>query len=92
MYPKYMAPGRPMGSAPFESTARRILTISYQYLDKWLTSHTPPINLYRFHECHHDHDEVEDQKTRPSYSKILGRAMSVEPTAHCTTALTPRPG
>lgn len=38
----------------------------------------PPVDLYRLHECHYDHNKIENQDTAPSHRETLGRTISIK--------------
>ena len=66
MYPKYTAPLRPAQYHP-RGIPRNVLTVSGQYVGERTVFPTPPIDLYRSHECHHNYNEIEDRDTAPGH-------------------------
>jgi len=62
----------------FPWVLRDALTISDQYAGERVLFPAPPVDLYRPHECHYDHDEIENHDTEPGHRKILSRAMSTK--------------
>jgi hypothetical protein len=60
------------------SASRDALTVSDQHVGKRAVFPTPPVDLYRPHECHYDHNEVEDHDTAPGHCQTLGRAVSAK--------------
>jgi len=38
----------------------------------------PPVNFYRPHKCHDDHNKIENHDTAPSHRQTLNKAMSLK--------------
>ena len=64
------------GLVLFKTASPGIPTVSHQDVEESVSSPTPSVNLYRPHECHRYHDEIEDHDTAPGDSQTLCRVMS----------------
>jgi len=52
------------------------LTVSYQYVGKCAVLPAPFVDLYCPHECHYEHDKIEDHETGPGHRQTLVRTIS----------------
>lgn len=65
-----------MYSAPSHQLFTGALTVSYQYVGKCVVFPAPPIDLYRPHERHYDHNEIENHGAAPGRCQTLDSAIS----------------
>ena len=51
------------------------LTVSHQYVGESAVLPAPLVDLYCPHECHYDHNEIEDHDTAPGHRQTLDRTI-----------------
>jgi len=74
--PKYTTPDGQLSI--IRMVSRSALTVSDQYMGERPVLSAPPVDLYRPHECHHDHNEIEYHDTAPGHCQTLGGLVSTK--------------